>query len=125
MTQICRFFRWSGEVRSCEGRLQESAMAEAVAQIHPERALAIYRQRLDSLLPQVDPQSYIAAASYLRSMRPVRQSLGRGDEWGAVLAMIREKYRNRPRFMELFDKLRGPDRPRFAEGSTPPVSIPP
>lgn len=33
------------------------------------------------------------------------KSLGREAEWATLLAGIREKFRNRPRFMEILDKL--------------------
>jgi hypothetical protein len=38
-------------------------------------------------------------------MRPIMQSLDRGDFWIELVKDVREKYRNRPRFMEVLDKL--------------------
>jgi hypothetical protein len=35
------------------------------------------------------------------------KSLGKQSEWTALLAEVRAKYRNRPRFMEILDKLDG------------------
>jgi hypothetical protein len=40
-------------------------------------------------------------------MRPIYEALGRLDEWTALVSSIREKYRNRPRFMEQLDALDG------------------
>ncbi len=82
-------------------------MAAAVAKSHPERALAIYRQGLQSHLPHANISSYEAAAGYLKSMRPIMQSLGQAKEWDALVAEIRATYRNRPRFMEILDRLDG------------------
>ncbi len=82
-------------------------VAAAVAKSHPERALEIYRRQLDATLPQAQISAYESAAGYLKKMQPVMQSLGRQAEWVALLAGIREKYRNRPRFMEILDKLDG------------------
>jgi len=82
-------------------------VAAAVAKSHPERALEIYRRHLDATLPQAQISAYESAAGYLKKMQPVMQSLGRQAEWVALLAGIREKYRNRPRFMEILDKLDG------------------
>ena len=82
-------------------------VAAAVAKSHPDRALEIYRRELDGTLPQAHVSAYEAAAGYLKKMRPVMKALGREDQWTALLADIRLKYRNRPRFMEILDKLEG------------------
>jgi pentatricopeptide repeat protein len=82
-------------------------VAEAVAATHPERALAIYRAALDARLPVADPSAYAACAEYLDRMAPIHRALGRMPEWSALVASIREKYRNRPRFMEQLDRTLG------------------
>ena len=82
-------------------------VAAAVAESHPERALGIYRRELDGTLPQAHVSAYESAAGYLKKMRPVMKALGRESEWVALLADIRLKHRNRPRFMEILDKLDG------------------
>lgn len=89
------------------GRGTADRVAEAVAKAHPERALAIYRRGLDANLPHADMAAYESATAYLKTMRPIMDALGRKQEWSDLLAGIREKYRNRPRFMELLDKLEG------------------
>jgi hypothetical protein len=43
----------------------------------------------------------------LRKLRPLYEALNRSSEWTALVGSIREKYRNRPRFMELLDGLDG------------------
>lgn len=82
-------------------------VAAAVAKSHPERALEIYRRKLGAILPNTGVSAYESAASYLKKLQPVMKSLGRQSEWTALLTQIREKYRNRPRFMEILDKLEG------------------
>ena len=82
-------------------------MAAAVAKSHPERAVEIYRRELDATLPRADVSAYESAARYLKKLQPVMKSLGNQSEWMKLLAEIREKYRNRPRFMEILDKLDG------------------
>lgn len=82
-------------------------VAAAVAATHPERALEVYRVGLDSQLPHAQPSAYEAAVGYLKKLRPIYAALGRPDEWPALVASIREKYRNRPKFMELLDTLEG------------------
>jgi uncharacterized Zn finger protein len=82
-------------------------VATAIASTYPQKALAIYRQCLDALLPTASPTAYETCAYYLRQMRPIMQSLGREDEWHQLLAEIRAEYRRRPRFMEVLDRLDG------------------
>jgi len=91
---------WAGPSRA-------DRVTEAVAKSHPERALAICRSGLDARLPQASMSAYESAAAYLKRMRPIMKSLGRGDEWKALLAQLRQKYGNRPRFMEILDRLEG------------------
>ena len=81
--------------------------AAAVAKSHPERALEIYRRHLDATLPQAQISAYELAARYLKNLQTIMKSLGKQSDWTALLAEIREKYRNRPRFMEILDKLEG------------------
>lgn len=40
-------------------------------------------------------------------MLPIYGKRNRKSEWSALIASIRESYRNRPRFMELLDGLEG------------------
>ena len=97
--------RWGGG--AWHGDSTAGRVAAAVAKSHPERALEIYRQGLDSHLPHANMSSYEAAAAYLKAMRPIMKSLKQAKQWDALVAEIREKYRNRPRFMESLDRLRG------------------
>ncbi len=80
-------------------------VAAAVTESHPERSLAIYRQRVDDHLPHASASAYEAVAGYLRKMRPIFQGLHRNSEWDGLLADIRLRYKNRPKFMEILDKL--------------------
>jgi uncharacterized Zn finger protein len=82
-------------------------VAAAVSAAHPERAIAIYLAALNAKLPVAEQSAYEAATGYLKKLRPIYEALGRTSEWTALLASIREKYRNRPRFMVLLDNLDG------------------
>ena len=82
-----------------------SRVAAAVAKSHPERALEVYHLELEAHLPQANQGAYESAAACLRKMRPIMQSLDRDDFWIELVKDIREKYRNRPRFLEILDKL--------------------
>lgn len=82
-----------------------SRVAAAVAKSHPERALEAYHLELESHLPHASQHAYESATACLRKMRPIMQSLDRDELWIELVKNIREKYRNRPRFMETLDKL--------------------
>ncbi|HZL89761.1 MAG TPA: SWIM zinc finger family protein [Pirellulaceae bacterium] len=79
--------------------------AAAVAKSHPERALEIYRRRLEDNLLHANPSAYESAANYLRQMRPILKSLNRESEWTSLLTDIRQKHKNRPKLMEILDRL--------------------
>lgn len=81
------------------------SVAAAVAEAHPERALEIYRGCVDTNLTQASISAYETVAAYLKKMRPILKSLDRGPEWNDLVAEIRVNYRNRPRFMEILDRL--------------------
>jgi uncharacterized Zn finger protein len=80
-------------------------VAAAVKESHPERSLAIYRQRVDDHLPHASTSAYEAVAGYLRKMQPIFQGLHRNREWDGLLADIRLRCKNRPKLMEILDKL--------------------
>ena len=82
-------------------------VAAAVAESHPERTLEVYRGCVDENLTQASVSAYETVAAYLKKMRPILKSLDRGWEWNELVADIRVNYRNRPRFMEILDRLEG------------------
>ena len=71
-------------------------VAAAVAESHPGRSLAIYRQGVDDHLPHANASAYEAVADYLRKMRPIFQGLHRNSEWDGLLADIRLRYKTGP-----------------------------
>ena len=80
-------------------------VAAAVAESHPERTLEVYRGCVDENLKQASVSAYETVAAYLKKMRPILKSLERGWEWNDLVTEIRTNYRNRPRFMEILDRL--------------------
>lgn len=80
-------------------------VAEAVAKSHPERTLEIYRLRVEQNLKQTGTGAYETVASYLRKMKPVMKSIGREQDWKQLIDDIQIRYRNRPKLMEILDRL--------------------
>ena len=89
-------------------------VAEAVSAVYPERAMAIYTAALNAQLPHAQQSSYESATASLRKLRPLYEALDRASEWTALVASIREKYRNRPRFMDLLNGLEARSIPQSA-----------
>lgn len=90
-----------------DGYFDSDRVAKAVAAEFPERALEIYRRKLESQLRHTGQSAYEQCALYLRAMRPIYRALDQQDHWNELLADIRHKYGNRPRFMEVLDQLEG------------------
>ncbi|HEY8746585.1 MAG TPA: hypothetical protein VIM11_01330, partial [Tepidisphaeraceae bacterium] len=80
-------------------------VAEAVAMSHPQRAIEIYRQRVDQNLTQASVSAYETVAAYLRKMKPIMKSMERENDWTQLVDDFRLRHRNRPRFMEILDRL--------------------
>ncbi len=87
--------------------LDADHVAKAVASTYPERALEIYRDKLQEHLPHTGDSAYEACVTCLRQMRVIYESLDKEDYWNELLADVRHNYRNRPRFMAMLDKLEG------------------
>jgi uncharacterized Zn finger protein len=90
-----------------EGHFDSDRVAKAIAAAYPQRALEMYRKKLDSQLIQTGVTAYENCVACLRAMRAIYKQLDRDDYWTELVADIRHKYRNRPRFMELLDRLAG------------------
>lgn len=58
-------------------------------------------------LVTADVGAYETAATYLRKMRPIYEAIDKEAEWTAFVADIRQKHRNRPRLVEILDRLSG------------------
>jgi uncharacterized Zn finger protein len=82
-------------------------VADAVADTHPDRSLAIYRQLAESHIARTSPSSYEAALPYLRKLRGLLQRLGREAEWSVYLAELRTEHHRKRRLLEILDRLQG------------------
>jgi uncharacterized Zn finger protein len=90
---------WSGPIAYGD------RVAEAVAKAHPQRAVGIYRQQVNQNLTQASVGAYETVAAYLRKMKPIMKSMERENDWTQIVDDIRLRHRNRPRFMEILDRL--------------------
>ena len=108
--------RWYDRV--CADKKQRSALgwysrdygdqvAEAVAKTHPQRSLEIYRQRVNDCLGSASRFAYETVEAYLKKMRPILKSLAREGDLNQIVGDLRQRFRNRPRFVEILDTVEG------------------
>jgi uncharacterized Zn finger protein len=96
-----------GGLESWRWHVDIDRMASAIAPAYPERALEIHRNKLEAQLKQTGSTAYENCIVSLRAMRAIYKQLDREDYWTERVADIRHQYRNRPRFIEMLDKLAG------------------
>lgn len=77
-----------------------------MADTHPDLALAIWKEIVDSLIAQVKPKAYDEAAVYLRLMKKVYTRNHRLDDWQELLNRLRTEHKPK-RLMEVLDTLSG------------------
>ena len=80
-------------------------MAQAVADTHPDLALAIWKDIVNSLIDQVKPKAYEEAAVYLRFMKKVYSRNHRLEDWQALLVGLRSRHKAKRRLIGVLDTL--------------------
>jgi uncharacterized Zn finger protein len=83
----------------------DKTVAQAVANTHPDLALAIWEDIVDSLIAQVKPKAYEQAGVYLRSMQKVYTRNHRVDDWQRLLDRLRREHKAKRRFVGVLDTL--------------------
>ncbi|MCT8336683.1 hypothetical protein FKB36_04035 [Methanoculleus sp. Afa-1] len=77
----------------------EDRVADAVADAHPELAIAIWRKKAERLITEVRPRSYEGSLQYLRKLRSNTET----PEWEEYLGELRHKHARKRRFLEVLD----------------------
>ncbi len=82
----------------------EVRVAHAVAETHPDRAVAIYLDHVDRLLETANAKVYSQAISLLGR---VRTCLGRtrATEWKTLLSGLRDRHARKRNFLDALDRL--------------------
>ena len=83
----------------------DKTVAQAVANTHPDLALAIWEDIVDSLIAQVKPKAYEQAGVYLRSMQKVYTQNHRVDDWQRLLDRLRREHKAKRRFVGVLETL--------------------
>lgn len=83
----------------------DKTVANAVANTHPDLALAIWTEIVNNLIKQVKPKAYEEATVYLRSMRKVYDRDHRLEDWQRLLEGLRREHKAKRRLMSILDTL--------------------
>jgi len=86
---------------------QEDKVAKAIAEAHPDRAIAIWKKLAEGQIAQTQPKAYEVAAGFLRSMHRAFKKLGRNKEWQSYIAGLRQANARKRRLLEVLDSLDG------------------
>jgi hypothetical protein len=97
----------SGQRRVADGldRL-DLEVARAAEKSHPETALGIYRAEVESLIYARGRQNYQSACRFLKKIRPLLTTSGRGDDWDDYISRLREENRSLRALHEELEKAR-------------------
>jgi uncharacterized Zn finger protein len=79
-------------------------VAQAVAETHPKDAVALYMQKIHSLITQRGRGNYAQAAQYLLRVREIYQRLGETEAWQTVIRNLRTENSNLPAMQDEFNK---------------------
>ncbi|MDA8365003.1 MAG: hypothetical protein M0Z84_14595 [Gammaproteobacteria bacterium] len=71
----------------------DKSVAHAVADTHPDLALSVWQNIVDSLIAQVNPEGYEEAAVYLRSMKKVYKRNHHPGDWRGMLKGLQKNTR--------------------------------
>jgi uncharacterized Zn finger protein len=85
----------------------DDAVADAVAERFPERALAIWRRNAERLAAEARPKSYEASVGYLKKIRALMEKEGRKGEWEEYLLGLRNAHARKKKFLEMLVVLEG------------------
>ncbi len=89
------------------GLRPDDRVADAVADAHPDRAVAIWKELAEGQIAQTQTKAYEVAAGHLRKIRLVLQKLDREKEWESYLAEVRQTNARKRRLLEILDGLQG------------------
>jgi len=93
------FWGWDG--------YQEDQVAEAVADDHPDRAIAIWKNVAEKQIALTKPKAYEAAAVYLKKAHSLLRKLKREEEWKDYLLKLRQANARKTKLIDILYRLEG------------------
>ena len=93
------FWGWDG--------YQEDQVAGAVADDHPDRAIAIWKNVAEKQIALTKPKAYEAAAVYLKKAHSLLRKLKREEEWKDYLLKLRQANARKTKLIDILYRLEG------------------
>jgi uncharacterized Zn finger protein len=87
--------------------IDDNAVATAVQDHAPDRAVAIWKEKAERLIAVVKPSAYQEAAGYLRKAAKVMLREKKTAEWEKYLKALRQEHLRKRRLVEIIDGLDG------------------
>ncbi len=87
--------------------VDEDAVATAIENYAPEKAVSIWKTKAQKLIHQVKQSAYQEAVKYLRKAGSVMEREQKEDEWRQFLEKLRIEHIRKRRLVELLDGLEG------------------
>ncbi len=103
--RVLRWYdEWSGKRSGWLG-IDEDRIASAIETYAPDRAVAMWRNKAEGLIAQVNASAYDEAVKYLRKVRAVMTREGKGNEWTRYIQDLRKTHARRSRFIQALSRL--------------------
>jgi len=83
----------------------EDNVANALKVAYPDRALEIWRNKVEKFIAETKPRSYELAAGYLVKMFQIMKDLDRIEEWDCYISDLRKNNVRKKRLMEVLNHL--------------------
>jgi uncharacterized Zn finger protein len=105
--QVLRWYDQRPKGRFGGYGVDEDAIATAVQDHAPDRAVAMWKNKAERLIAQVKPSAYQEAAKYLRKAAKVMRREKKLGEWESYLKALRQQHLRKRRLIEILDGLDG------------------
>ena len=85
--------------------VDEDRIASAIQVYAPDRAVALWQAKAESLIARVEPRAYREAATYLGKAGALMANRGHEDQWQKYVLDLRQTHARKRRLIEILDGL--------------------
>jgi uncharacterized Zn finger protein len=105
--QVLRWYDQRPKSRFGEFGIDDDAVATAIKNHAPDRAVVIWKQKAEAHIAQVKPGAYLEAAKFLQKASAIMTLHKKLPEWEVYLKALRQQHARKSRLMEVLDGLAG------------------
>ncbi|TAN44685.1 MAG: SWIM zinc finger domain-containing protein [Nitrospirae bacterium] len=85
----------------------DDAVADAIAQAYPDKAITIWKNLAEGLMAQTNVSSYSEAVKYLKKVRKKLEDISKASEWAVYLKDLTETNKRKTRLVQMLNALSG------------------